>query len=153
MTRVITDARSAAGRRHRRGAVAMSLTLAVLMTAACVASSVVTHPVTLGSDSARVVTEAARAQLIDGSTVTLPEGFRVEGNQLVGSGWRFAPTGRDSVQVSAIPRDSVASVVAYGTAIDPAKSVGMSVAAAVTLAFLLAIAFIAGCAATSCLKD
>lgn len=137
----------------RRRAFAATMAFVVLATPACVASTVVARRVAFGTDSARVVTEAAKAQLLDGSIVTLPDGFRVDGSQLVGSGWRFAATLRDSVRVSAIPTDSIAGLVTFRTTVDPAKSVGMSAAAAVMLAFGLAIAFVAGCAATSCLRD
>lgn len=150
---MIIDPRSVHRGRQRRGVLAASPVFAALAMPACVASTVVAHPVALGTDSARVVTQAAKAQLVDGSIVTLPEGFRVDGGQLVGSGWRFAPTLRDSVRFSAIPTDSIAGVVTFRTSVDPAKSVGMSAAAAVMLAFALAIASIAGCAATSCLSD
>ena len=153
MIRKIVDSRCVSRGHLRRSALATSLTVAVLTTPACVASTVVAHRISLGSDSARVVTQAAKAQLIDGSIVTLPEGFHIDGNQLVGSGWRFTPTLRDSVQISAIATDSIASVVTFQTSVDAAKSVGMTAAAAVMLAFALAIAFIAGCAASSCLKD
>ena len=149
MTHVILDVRS--GWLWRRG-VAASLAFVVAATPACVAATVAAHPVTLGSDSAQVVRQRAKAQLIDGSIVTLPQGFRVEGSQLVGSGWRFAPTLHDSVHVSAIPRDSVAGVVTYGMSINAAKSVGMSAVAAVMLAFALVAVYVAGCVATSCLR-
>jgi|SRR5689334_23527575 len=150
---MISNPRSAASRRGKwRGPFVASLALAVLAMPACIASSVVAHPVALGSDSGRIVTQAAKAQLVDGSIVTLPQGFHIDGNQLVGSGWRFTPTLHDSVQFSAIPRDSVAGVVTFGTAIDAAKSVGMSAAAVVTIAFLLGIALVATCAYTRCLN-
>jgi len=153
VTQTTLDPRSVYLGRHRHGALAAILGCVVFATPACVASTVVAHPVALGTDSARVVTRAAKAQLVDGSIVTLPQGFRVDEGHLVGSGWRFAPTLRDSVPFSAISTDSITGVVTFRTAIDPAKSVGMSAAAGVTLAFLLGIAFVAACAATSCLRD
>ena len=118
----------------------------------CVATTVGARDVKLGSDSDRVVTQPAKAQLLDGSIVIFRDGFRNEGGQLRGAGWRYDPTLRDSVGVSAIPVESVAGVVAFRTGYDPAKSLGMTAAAGVTLFFVLGVAFFAGCAATSCLR-
>jgi hypothetical protein len=100
-----------------------------------------------------VVTQPAKAQLVDGSIVIFRQGFRVHDGQLRGAGWRYDPTLRDSVSVSVVPVDSVAGAVAFKTGYDPAKSLGMSAAAGVTLFFALGIAFVATCVATSCLKD
>ena len=132
---------------------AAGLTLAILAVPACVATTVLARRVALTSDSDRVVTQPAKAQLVDGSIVIFRDGFHVEESHLVGNGWRYDPALRDSVSISSIPVDSVAGVVAFRTGYDPAKSLGMSVAAGVALVFGLAIAFFAGCAATRCLRD
>lgn len=136
----------------RRVALGLRWAAVALAVSGCVATTVAARDVNLGSDSDRVVTQPAKAQLLDGSIVIFRDGFRKEGGQLRGTGWRYDPTLRDSVAVSAIPVDSVAGVVAFRTGYDPAKSLGMTAAAGVTLAFVLGIAFIATCYATSCLR-
>lgn len=152
MTHIIGPLRAAVVATYRRTAIA-GLTLVILVLPACIATTVAARRITLGSDSGRVVTQPSKAQLVDGSIVLFREGFRVEGREVLGTGWRYDPTLRDSVSVSGLPMDSVAGVVAFGTSYDAAKSVGMSVAAGIGLLFALAIAFIAGCAATKCLRD
>ena len=130
-----------------------TIAICLLAVQACVATTVTTRPIALGNDSARVVTQPARAQLLDSSIVVFHDGFRTDGGRLLGAGWRYKGTPQDSVSISAVPMDSVASVVTLETGYDTAKSLGMTAAAGVTLFFLLAIAFIAGCAATSCLRN
>jgi hypothetical protein len=135
-----------------RPSLVLAAALVVLGASACVARGVVAGRVALGSDAPRAIQSAAKAQLIDGSLVTFPDGFRVDSGRVVGDGWRYGLTLHDSVRVTSIAVDSVAGMVAFRTAYDPAKSVGMTVAAAVTTFFALAIAAIVGCVATSCLR-
>jgi hypothetical protein len=135
-----------------RRALASAVALALLALPACVASTIVGRRVSLGSDSGRVVTDAAKAQLVDGSIVTFPSGFRFEGRRVVGAGWRYDATLSDSARVSTIAADSVAGIFAYRTAYDPAKSVGMTAGAGVIAFFGLLLALVAGCAVTSCMR-
>jgi hypothetical protein len=137
---------------RRRRALASAFALALLALPGCVASTIVARRVSLGGDSAGVVTDAAKAQLVDGSIVTFPTGFRVEERRILGAGWRYDATLRDSVRVSTINADSVAGIVAFRTAYDPAKSVGMTAAGAVIAFFGLLLAFVAACAVTSCMR-
>jgi len=123
-----------------------------LAVSGCVATTVAARDVNLRSDNDRVVTQPAKAQLLDGSIVIFRDGFRNEGGQLRGTGWRYDPTLRDSVKVSAVPVDSIAGVVAFQTGYDPAKSLGMTAAASVTLVLVLGIVYVAGCYATRCLR-
>jgi hypothetical protein len=137
---------------RRRRALAPVIALALFALPACVASTIVGRRFSLGSDSGRVVTDAAKAQLVDGSIVTFPNGFRIEQRRVVGAGWRYDATLRDSLQVSTIDADSVAGIVAFRTAYDPAKSVGMTAAAGVIAFFGLLLAAVAACAVTSCMR-
>jgi hypothetical protein len=136
----------------RRLAIGLHSAALAIAICGCVATTVAARDVNLRSDSDRVVTQPAKAQLRDGSIVIFRDGFRNEVGQLRGTGWRYDPTLRDSVAVSAIPVDSVAGVVAFRTGYDPAQSLGMTAAASVSLVFVLGIAFVAACYATSCLR-
>ena len=103
------------------------------------------------ADSAPVhLNRPAKAQLRDGSIVVFPTGFRRENHQMVGNGWRFSPTLRDSVAVTAVAGDSIAGIVAFRTAFDPAQSVGMSVAAAVSLVIAGFFALLILCSSGAC---
>jgi hypothetical protein len=124
--------------------------LALLATDGCISGAFVASRV--GLDTARTVRHAAKAQLLDGSIVTFPDGARIDSGRLIGDGWRFGATFRDSVRVSGVSVDSVATLVAFRMVYDPAKSVGMTVAGAVA-GFLVALAALYGlCAATECFR-
>jgi hypothetical protein len=124
--------------------------IALLTTGGCISTAIVVSRV--GVDSARKLAYPSKAQLIDGSIVTFPDGARVDSGRVVGEGWRYGTTLHDSVRVISISADSVATLVAFRTAYDPAKSVGMTFAGAVATLLAGMAALFALCWATECLR-
>jgi hypothetical protein len=133
----------------------MPLRLSVLAllvgSSACVATTVEARRLTV-RDTSFSLDAPARAQLTDGAIVVFSRGLRVEESRVIGEGWRYTPTLRDSVAVSSVPVDSVACLVAFRMAVDPAKSAAQSVATAVIASFLLLIGYYAACVASRCLR-
>lgn len=126
--------------------------LALLLgSSACVATTVEARRLAI-RDTSFSLDAPARAQLTDGPIVVFSRGLRVEESRVMGEGWRYSPTIRDSVAVSSVPVDSVAGLVAFRMAVDPAKSAAQSVATAVTAFFLVLIGFYAVCVASRCLR-
>jgi hypothetical protein len=107
---------------------------------------------TIVRDTSFAIANPLKAQLTDGSIVVFSSGAHVVDHRLLGEGWQFTPTIRDSVQVASVPLDSVVGVVAFRTKVDPGQSVGQSVAAIVTGLFGLIVGFYALCVATRCMR-
>jgi len=88
-----------------------------------------------GSRAPRGVRSPAKAHLMDGSVVVLPEGFRIRSDSLVGPGTQFDATLSASSVFAAVPLDSVAGVEVFVEGVDPGATMGWSILATTVATF------------------
>jgi hypothetical protein len=123
---------------------------ALIANESCISVGVEAARLTIHGDTAVAI--PSKAQLTDGSIAVFARGLRVEDHRIVGDGWRFTPTIRDSVTVTSLAVDSVAGIVTFRRSVDAGRSIGTSAATTVLAFFGVIIGFIALCAASSCLR-
>jgi hypothetical protein len=107
-----------------RVARSVASTLALVSTTGCILSSgVQPSRLTVARAESLRVDNAVKAHLVDGTIVVFPMGMRVMRNVAIGTGWRYAPTLRDSTFVHSFPLDSVVVLETFHIEYDPGKSV------------------------------
>ena len=112
----------------------IAVALLLLAIPACVARNGVEEAGRLRATADTTVAESLKAQLVDASSVFFPNGAHIGSGRVAGDGWRYHATG-DSVRVTGVPADSVAMLMVLRSSVDPAKSVGVTFAAAVAAFF------------------
>jgi hypothetical protein len=119
---------------------------------ACTATRTVPRSIGSAAHPPPVVSEPARAQLIDSSYVVFPEGFHVDGTRLIGDGWHHWPAFADSVRIASVAIDSVGGITTAHTEYDLPKSIAMTFGAVMIGVFAAVLALIGLCYASRCLE-
>jgi hypothetical protein len=125
----------------------ITLATIILAAAGCfIVQRIAVNPVAVSSTDSVRVKSAVKAHLLDGTTVTYPNGVELVHGMLRGAGRRYDLALRELPSVSVIPLDSVLGMESYSTVIDGGATAGYSIlatAGVIVVAAGVAIAAIA----------
>jgi hypothetical protein len=119
--------------------------LAVGASACFISRGVEVSRLTVARGDSTEVQTPVKAHLIDGSVIAFPSGVVVAHDQAMGSGWRYAPSLRESTLVKSVALDSVVGMEAFHTRYNAGRTFAYSM--------LVTGAVLVGTVAAICISD
>lgn len=129
--------------RRSAGSALMAVLLAFGISACIISRGVQVSGFMVARTDSAVVHSPVKAHLVDGAIVVFPAGVLVAHDQVVGRGWRFPPTLRESTEVRRVPLDSVVGMEAFRTDYSAGRTVvySMITTGAVLVGLVTAICY------------